>query len=226
MDCEHETYLTFDSKFVENKGDYRLEIKTTPRDIISFEIITAFLPRIVNTRYLVMKIQNIDNTVSLHDESMSGDNAFAKFYFLDDTLKFSLFHQDDVHPNTLHFQNPLCRLPYLHIKWFDEWNKQVHFNIPRFSKNDLVYYYTTYDDSHQYKHGIITKVFVEQFKIEYEVHNVQNRNEIATINEVQVMQHSVNDNVMIKQADNTYKKAIVLRTQDNICTSYYVIDDS
>ena len=224
MDCEHETYLTFDSKFVKNKGDYRLEIKTTPRDIISFEIVTAFLPYIVNTRYLVMKIQNIDNTVSLHDQSMSGDNAFAKFYFLDDSLKFTLFHQDDVHPNTLHFQNPLCRLSYLHIQWFDEYNKQVYFNIPRFSRNNLVFYHTHYPNDHSYKHGIITNVTVEQFEIKYEIHNVQNRSDITIIHESQIMQYSVNDDVMIKQTNGGYKRAIVLQTLDNVCTSYYIID--
>ena len=86
----HETYLTFDSKSLEmyKKNDYRLNIKTTPRNITSFEIIAGQLPRIPNVRYIVMKIHNLDNTVSLSDSQNCLDNAFALFYYEDDSKQF------------------------------------------------------------------------------------------------------------------------------------------
>ena len=76
------TYVVFDSfSLVDYK--YNLFIKTTPKQITSIEIITATLPRIPNLRYLIMKIQNIDNAISLNDNFSIHDNVFALFYFED-----------------------------------------------------------------------------------------------------------------------------------------------
>ena len=137
----HETYLTFDSKSLNtNKNDYRLNIKTTPRNITSFEIIAAQLPRIPDARYIIMKIHNLDNTVSLSDSQNCLDNAFAVFYYEDDSKQFVRFNKSNIHPNTLNFHNPLSSLHNLHVQWYDENNNKLSFLIPRFKIKDHVIY--------------------------------------------------------------------------------------
>ena len=81
----HVTHAIFDSKEM-NDSIYNLFIKTTPRQVTSFRILSAHLPVIQNTRYISMKIKNIENTVSLNTDS-SNDNMFSLFYFNENDYK-------------------------------------------------------------------------------------------------------------------------------------------
>ena len=125
----NKSYVVFDSYSLNNKHDYKynLFIKTTPRQITSFQIITATLPRIQNTRYISMKIQNLEHIISLNDNFSIHDNMFAVFYFDDRDSKYVIFNTDDIYPNVIHFCNPLQSLHKLNIQWFDNNNNPVYF---------------------------------------------------------------------------------------------------
>lgn len=201
----HETYAIFDSKNM-NGSSYNLPIKTTPRQVTSFQIISAHLPVLKNLPYISMKIQNLENTISLNDDS-SNDNLFSLFYFHENDYKqqYKTFKTDNIYPNTIKFINPLQSLSRLQIKWCDHQNNLINFTQPRFEIQNNIYF--KYDKSIHF--GIIQHITINK-EIDYRIQDC-NDNEIYPIKEKDVIQFNINDKIFLYNSQKSkYYTAIVL----------------
>ena len=199
------SYVVFDSS-LDNKYDYKynLFIKTTPRQITSFQIITATLPRIPNIRYISMKIKNLEHIVSLNENLSIHDNAFALFYFDNNDSKYKIFNTNDIYPNIIHFCKPLQSLCNLNIEWFDNNNNPVYFTIPRFKISDNVFFHI----DNKILFGIIIS-FNAKKTISYIIQDCDTNHVYENIDESSILQYNINDRIFIYH-DTKFIKAIVL----------------
>lgn len=202
----HETYIAFDSKG-DPSGKYNLDIKTTPKQILSFEIIQAMLP-VLPVKYLCLKIDKLDNVISLNDNNKSVDNAFALFHFnhnKDNDEKY--FNKDNIYPNKIVFNNPLSSLNNIKLSWIDNNNNNVRFIKPKYNINDTVHY--VLDNSRYF--GIIIDVNIHDI-IQYTIQDISSRN-IHNIDEKYIVRFNVNDNVFVTK-DSGFKPGVILNDNE------------
>lgn len=207
---EHITHVSFDSKSLVQKGKYNLFIKTTPRKITSFSILSAMLPRLYNTRYLCMKIKQFDNMLSLNDDVCT-ETSFAMFYFKDNIDKYVVFHTDEIQPNKITFTNPLSSLENLYIQWVDDKNNPVNFLVPRFKIHETVLYTNR-------KLGIITNVDIHHDRVLYHIQDCID-NTIHSVYESAISQFCINDNVFVNYNDK-WVKGVYMEYPNKIFLTY------
>ena len=199
----HETYAIFDSKNMKD-STYNLFIKTTPRQITSFQIISARLPVFTNIPYISMKIQNLENTISLNTDS-SNDNLFSIFYFNeeDEQHNYKIFKTQHIYPNKIEFNKPLQSLSRLQIKWYDNFNNIVFFTKPRYKVNTSVLFH----HNQSILYGIILTTLQNKI-ITYTIQEYHDDN-IYTIQEGDIIQFSIADLVFVKHNDKYYSGVVL-----------------
>ena len=200
----HETYVVFDSRDM-SKSSYNLSIRTTPRMVKSFQIISAQLPVIPNTKYIGMKIKHLENTLSLNDAL--NDDLFSIFYFrqCDTDHTYKTFKTDNIYPNMITFHKPLQSLANLQIEWYDNLQNKVYFTKPRLQSQSSVIFHI---GSILY-YGCVLSTHLSN-NVHYSIQEYHN-NATFTIPESDIIQFNTNDKVFAYMSGKFYV-AIVFET--------------